>query len=63
MKEEKKISFVNIIRRSMSVIFKVVPGHCTIDVSMSVFCGLVLALHIVVTKILFDAITCRSTTV
>jgi hypothetical protein len=54
--KKKKISFINIERRSISLIFKVIPWHCTIDISMSVFNGLVLALNIVATKNLFDAI-------
>ncbi len=48
---------MSIVRRSVSVIFKLIPWHCAIDISMSVFNGLVLALNIVVTKNLFDAIT------
>ena len=56
MSGKKKISFINIARRSISVMFKTVPWHCTIDISMGVFNGLALALHIVVTKNLFDSI-------
>jgi ATP-binding cassette subfamily B protein len=54
--KKMKLSFINLARRSICVVFKAAPWHCTFDISMSVFNGLSLALNIVVTKNLFDAI-------
>jgi len=55
--KKEKISFIYLAKRSIPVVFKTVPWHFTFDISLSILTSLALSLNIVVTMILFDAIT------
>lgn len=52
-----KISFINMAKRSIPVVFKSAPWHFIFDISLSAFNSLAMALNIIVTENLFDAIT------
>ena len=56
MSGERKISFFNMAKRSIPVVFKAAPGHCAVDIALGTASSAALALNVAVTQNLFDAV-------